>query len=122
MVEIDPANVDFVSRRGYCYKVSGASKKAMADFDKAIILAPDEHQHYGNRGQLHLDLKEYKAAFEDYNKAVELTQMRNPKYVNNRGWASLQLGNSEDACKDFTYASEHGNPVSKINIDRYCNK
>jgi tetratricopeptide (TPR) repeat protein len=94
----------------------------MEDFDKAIKLAPDEHQHYGNRGELNLNLENYKAAFEDYNKAVEMTQMRNPKYVNNRGWASFKLGNLDVACKDFVYASEHGNPVSKINVERYCNK
>ena len=57
---------------------------ALADYNKAIELDPDDAIVYNNRGLLYKAQKKEDLALADFNKAIEL----NPKYVTaytNRG-------------------------------------
>ena len=75
-------------------------KEAIADFDKAIELNPEDAEAYYNRGSAKDDLKQHKEAIADYDKAIEL----NPKFsaaYNNRGVVKGKLKQHKEAIADF---------------------
>ena len=47
-------------------------KEAIADFDKAIELNPEDSAAYNNRGNAKDEFKQHKEAIVDYDKAIEL--------------------------------------------------
>jgi len=49
---------------------------AIEDYTKAILLNPNDAQHYNFRGISKHELQDYKGAIEDYTKAIEI----NPNY------------------------------------------
>ena len=76
---------------------------AIADYDKAIELNPDDADTYINRGISYKNLKESQKAIADYTKAIEL----NPDYAtayNNRGLAYYDLKEFPKAIADYTKA------------------
>lgn len=94
--------------------------KSLIDYTNAIKNASDEHNHYANRGELFLEINEYKKAVVDYSKAIELTNSTIPKYLNNRGSAYLMLKNKELACKDFQKAAKMNWQKSLTNLQKHC--
>ncbi len=50
----------------------GESDRALADFDRAIALEPDNANYYDNRGNVWRDRGRFDRAVEDYDKAIEL--------------------------------------------------
>lgn len=134
LIEVEPKNVEFLSRRGYCHKVSSANDKALADYNKVIDLEKQEHHHYSNRGNLHLELKNYQEAYDDFKTASELTQFKLPKYIYNKGCAALNLNKYQEAFNDFdkavsltneripNYINNRGMASLKLNnLDDACN-
>src|SRR5208282_4616019 len=60
---------------------------------------------FNNRGNVHLNLKDYDRAVADYGRAIEL----NPKYAiafNNRGFAYRSKGRYDRAIQDYNRAIE----------------
>ncbi len=83
----------------------GEYKKAVEDYDEAIVLNPKYAIARYNRGNTHLVLNNYQDAIEDYAAALEL----NPKYAeayNNRGVAKNNLKDHQSAIEDYSKAME----------------
>jgi tetratricopeptide (TPR) repeat protein len=71
-VESDPANIALRKRRGHYYSVSRLFEQAIADYNEAIRLSPNDAEAYHARGDAWLLQKRYNEAIADYRKAIEL--------------------------------------------------
>lgn len=85
---------------------------AVDAYTKAIELEPNEAQYYTQRANAFRELKNYAAAFRDYDKALELADGYYSWAYENRGIAWFELNNYPKAVADFTRAVE-------INRKRY---
>jgi tetratricopeptide (TPR) repeat protein len=75
-------------------------QKALADYDRAISLNPNEAPFYTNRGWAKDKLGKHQEGIDDQNKALAL----NPNFIgayDNRGIAELNLKNYSKALADF---------------------
>ena len=80
-------------------------KAAIADYNKAIELAPDVPDPYLNRGAALEVLGQWDAAIADYNHVLALDP-QDPAAFNNRGNAEAGLGQWDAAIADYRRATE----------------
>lgn len=110
-LELDPRHAAALVERALLYADLGHSERALADFDRAVLVSP-EGAAYCNRGNLRLALGDREGAASDFTKALE----RNPEDVSarlNRGTLRLMLGDEEGAASDFEDAARrHPNSAS----------
>src|SRR3984893_19582550 len=78
----------------------GKQAEALADFNKAVELAPDKPIHYRNRAALFALTKQWDKAITDYDMVLKL-EKNAPATELNRGSAYLQLGKLDQALPDF---------------------
>ena len=79
----------------------------LADFNKAIDLAPDFAYTYYNRGNVLSQLKDYRAAIVSYNEAIDLEPNLAEAYYN-RGLTYIFLGENARGVADLSKAGELG--------------
>ena len=90
-------------RRGYaCYDL-GLYDLAIANYDKAIQLEPNDANAYNNRGLAKIRLGQHFAAISDYNKAIQLKPDHALAY-RNRGIVKGKLGQHFAAISDYNKA------------------
>ena len=90
-------------RRGYaCYDL-GLYDLAIANYDKAIQLEPNDANAYYNRGLAKGKLGEYFAAISDFDKAIQLKPNDAEAYIG-RGLAKTGLGQHFAAISDYDKA------------------
>ena len=77
---------------------------ALADFDMAIHLNPDDAEAYYQRGRAKFHSEQYEDAIEDFTRAIELQDDAEAYYQ--RGRAKFHSEQYEDAIEDFTRAIE----------------
>lgn len=94
-----------------------ASSNSIADYSKAIELAPDSADVYFNRGDAYDELGEYGKAVADYNKAIELDPTHTSAYYN-RGCAYGELGAYDKAIVDYNKVIE----LNPNNVLAYYNR
>jgi serine/threonine protein kinase len=78
-------------------------KGAIADFNEAIRLKPDDAKTYNVRGLMKYYLADFQGAITDYNEAIRI----NPNYAeayNNRGHAKTAFGNLQEVLADYNEA------------------
>jgi len=97
----DPAVFFAYNNRGLTYDDMGRFDEAIADFDKAIALAPSDHQAYTNRGMLFGKTGRFDKAITDFEKAIALAPSR-PEAYNNLGIAYAKTGLVDKAIEQFT--------------------
>lgn len=95
--------------RGNHYSDLDIRDKAMADFEKAIQLDPDNAYAYYNRGIEYTDREAHDLAIKDYDRAIAL-EPQFPQAYNNRGLAFIGKGEFERAIADFTKSIAQKNP------------
>src|SRR6202047_2530439 len=78
----------------------GNQAQALADFDKAVELAPDKPIHYRNRAALFALTKQWDKAITDYDMVLKLGK-NDPATTFNRGYAYVQIGKLDQALPDF---------------------
>jgi tetratricopeptide (TPR) repeat protein len=98
-----PTNPAAWSNRGNSRVSQNKLDEAIADFNKAIELAPDASDPYLNRGAALEGKRQYEAAIADYNKVLEIDPNDVMAY-NNRGNAKGGLGRWEEALADYRKA------------------
>lgn len=84
------------------------------DLNHVIKLAPDFVYAYYNRGNLLAELRDFRAAIVDYDKAIELHKDFAEAYFN-RGLTNIFLGNNKKGIADLSKAGELG-IISAYNI------
>ncbi|WP_427160275.1 tetratricopeptide repeat protein [Aliinostoc sp. HNIBRCY26] len=81
----------------------GNKDSAIAFYNKAIELEPNNFAHYVNRGMFFAENGDPKRAFDDYNKAIKLNP-KNPITYDNRGFLKSQMGDNKGAISDYSQA------------------
>jgi tetratricopeptide (TPR) repeat protein len=100
-----PTNPAVWSNRGNARVSQMKLDDAIADFNKAIELAPDATDPYLNRGAALEGKGQYQLAIADYNRVLEIDPKDAMAY-NNRGNAEAGLGDWDTALADYRKASE----------------
>lgn len=91
------------NNRGTYYRSSNQDAKALADFNKAIIMKPSYYLAYTNRGNVYFFRNENEKALVDYNKALQL-RPTNDKALCNRGAIYVRQGKFDQAEVDLDKA------------------
>jgi len=81
------------------------TKDAIADFNKAIELSPENPTVYNNRGNALMDLGHPEEALKDFDRAIALRSTYGAAY-NNRGNAYAALGKYDQAFRSFRKAAQ----------------
>ncbi|MFO1099717.1 MAG: tetratricopeptide repeat protein [Xanthobacteraceae bacterium] len=112
------------NNRGWSYSQKDDHDRAIADYDEAIRLDPNNALALVNRGWSYERKGEYDRAIADYDEAMEA----DPKYslaYNNRGWVRYLQGDPDRAIADYTVAIrlDPKDPTAYINrCDAYNRK
>jgi len=88
---------------GYSQYNAGRYELAIADFDKAIALKPDEVDFYDARGAAYGRLGQYARAIENFDQAIKMKQDQPGLYME-RADAHQRLGHFDLAVADFSKA------------------
>ena len=90
---------------------SGDYQGAIADYNQAIQIKPDDATAYYNRGIAKKNLGDYQGAIGDYNQAIKIQPDYSYAYnnrgsyaYNNRGSAKYELGDYQGAIADYNQA------------------
>lgn len=102
--------------RGNSRADAGANAEALADFDQAIRLRPDDASGRAGRARARLALRDVDGAIEDYSEALRLAPQTAALYVG-RGHARFVKGDNPAAITDFTEALRL-NPKSPSTLNR----
>ena len=81
----------------------GDHQGAIADFNKALEINPQDPGTYYNRAVSYFELKKYHRAIADYNMAIKFFPQDFPAY-SNRGTAKRAIGDHQGAIADFNKA------------------
>ena len=90
---------------GNAYRCQQEDEKAIASYNRAIELDPDDAFAYNNRGVVYSNKEEYEKAIADYNRAIELDSDFACVY-NNRGVVYSNKEEYEKAIADYNRAIE----------------
>lgn len=98
------------ANRGILRISGGEYDSALADFNAAAELSPDNAALFSNRGALYRLMREYRRAAADYGTALRLDPGLGRAYVD-RGEVFLQAGDPVAAKEDFLAACRRGIPL-----------
>src|SRR3546814_19573371 len=102
---LDPDDAGAFVYRGQVYSKKKLFGDALADFDRAVLLAPKSPWPFNNRGLAHADSGDYAAAVIDYSAALAREKGTYTDY-HNRGTAQLHLQKPPQALATFTKATQ----------------
>jgi tetratricopeptide (TPR) repeat protein len=102
--------------RGEARADAGAGAQAVADFNEAVRLRPDEVAGYAGRARARLSVQDLDGAVADYSEALRLSPESAPHHVG-RGHAHFVQGDTTAAIADFTEAIKL-NPKSASTFNR----
>src|SRR3546814_8928478 len=86
--------------RGFAYHELRRLAEALADFNQATKLEPDDADVYFARGDVHYDMAEHALAIADYSAGLKL-EGDAPWALWSRGLAHAQLGDSRAAHQEI---------------------
>ena len=117
-IRVNPAHyIAFINRGVFFKEQEKDYTRALADYNTAIELNPNNPGTYYNRGLLREELKDFAGAIEDYTSTI-LLDPENAKAYNNRGGLLKEQGNLGRAFADFNIAIQL-NPLSP---EAYANR
>ena len=91
------------NNRGNTYLDRGDFDRALADFNAAIRLMPNDRLPYNNRGLVYYHKGDFKRAIADFSAAIKLDPTLIDAYIG-RGLTHERLGRSADAIADYRRA------------------
>ena len=95
-----------LANRGWWYAKEGDYGHAIADYDRAIGLKPDDQAVFARRGTAYFNQGDYARALADWNEALRLEteDTYNPLVLYDRGVAELKLGRTAEGQADINQA------------------
>ena len=114
-----------VAKTGEQFLISGNQKYeqgnfqgAIADYNQALRIDPNDAQAYNNRGNAKYDLKDYAGAMGDFNEAIRIDP-NNPTAYTNRGVTRIYLNSDvQGAIADYNQAIRINPSYAKAYISR----
>ncbi|WP_242052201.1 tetratricopeptide repeat protein [Phormidium sp. FACHB-1136] len=103
LLEYLPNEAALWSNRGNVRLSQNQPLAALADYDQAVALAPDQPDPYLNRGAALERLERWNDAMADYSRVLEINPNDAAAY-NNRGNAKAGLGDWDAAFQDYQQA------------------
>jgi tetratricopeptide (TPR) repeat protein len=113
----------------YCaeiHRMKSDFKQAVEEYDLAIKLSKNNGEdfflvpyYYLNRGISHLALKLPEKALEDFNYSIKLKPDFSAS-ITNRGILYYQLGQKEEACKDWNQARKQNYKPAQEFFEKHC--
>ena len=117
LLDFLPNEAAIWSNRGNSRVGQNKLEDALADYDKAIELAPQAPDPYLNRGAALEGLGQWEAAISDYNQLLALDP-QDPSGYNNRGNAKAGQGQWQAALADYDKAIELAPMFALAQINR----
>jgi tetratricopeptide (TPR) repeat protein len=105
IIEQYPDNPAIWSNRGNAKVSQNKLEEAIADYNKAIVLAPNVTDPYLNRGTALEGLGKWEQAIADYNHVLEIDPKDAMAY-NNRGNAEAGMGDWDRAIADYKKSAD----------------
>lgn len=106
------------TNRGNAYYHRGEIDRAIADYDRAILLNPEDADAYNSRGAAYGNTGEISRAIIAFTKAIVLNLWHAGAY-SNRGGLWLYLGEWEKAKADFRTAKGMGVDIPTLFYSNY---
>lgn len=94
-----------LKNRGICYTIMDQDSLAVVDFNRAIVIDPEDHTLYNYRGFALAELQSYTAALADLDKALTMS----PNYVDafmNKGIVYLWMERYDASIEQFNKVIE----------------
>lgn len=117
----NPKNIEALNERARFYANKGNYSKALKDIDKSLKI-----DKYSNleanfiKGTILASQKQYEKAIKYFNKAIAIDYSHYKSYYN-RGVCQQELGNTEEACRNFKLAKLMGGKAAanmhRLNCD-----
>jgi tetratricopeptide (TPR) repeat protein len=101
-VEYSPSNWRHRHNYAIALALRGNYPKAIQQLEQTIKLNPQYANARFNRGELHFEMGNFKAAEQDYTQAIELTS--DSQYFNSRAHCRFMLENYDSALADYQQA------------------
>jgi tetratricopeptide (TPR) repeat protein len=95
--------VDLLFEQARLFEISGLNEEAIASYDRALKVKPDEHEAWYNRGVSLADIGRYNEAIASYDRALKVKPDYHEAW-NNRGIALSYLGRYNEAIASFDKA------------------
>ena len=108
-IKLDPRHALAYSSRAHLHMAHNKPDDAISDFTKALELDPSNPEPYYNRAVVYNSKREFAKALADYDKYIPAMQGNAVYQADghiNRGIIHAQLGNRDDALRDFTKVIE----------------
>jgi tetratricopeptide (TPR) repeat protein len=122
LIAMNDQNAAAYSNRGNCRTSQGLFREAVADFDRAIALAPAEPDCHLGKGVALEGLRDFRGALDEYAAANERSIARygapDAVAINNRGNALGALGEWQAAAESFDRAAS----MSRENVFARANE
>jgi len=110
LIRLKPDSKIAYDVRASCYSSMNEPAKALADYDKCILLNPDDHRSYNNRGTILMNsLQKANEALSEFTKAISINPLGH--YYLNRSFCYYKLGNMQKAKEDALIATQKGTAV-----------
>ncbi|MCF8308130.1 MAG: tetratricopeptide repeat protein [Bacteroidales bacterium] len=93
----------------------------LEDLNKALKINPDIPEIWYNKGNIHLQMKNFTEAVKDYTRAIEKDANYAEAYYN-RGLTLIYLQDRHRGCLDMSEAGELGLKEAYKVIERYCDE
>jgi tetratricopeptide (TPR) repeat protein len=106
----EPADAEGFSRRGAVYATQHDLARALADFSRAIELAPKEPRYLVQRAEAHLQNRQPLVALADLDKAIALDPANVPALLE-RAQLNIARGRREAAVPDLDAAARAALPA-----------
>jgi tetratricopeptide (TPR) repeat protein len=103
-IEISPSESILYANRAKAKHKLKMLQEAMEDCEKAITLDLENVELYFLQGMLNFDLENYDASIADFTFAIEKSSIENSEYFYYRAISYHQIGNKENALKDYDKA------------------
>lgn len=103
--------------RGYAAYLQGDLSGAIADYDRAVVLSPDDYLALFNRGIVYEDLADRARAIDDYSAAIAI-HSGDPRIFFNRGNLHFDMGELGAASEDYSRAIELDGEYADAYVNR----
>ena len=119
MIEINDEFTEAYINRGYAKKNLMDYQGALADYNKACEIEPNNKLAKNDRGSLYVLMKDYQSAINDFTDAILLDSEFAAPYFN-RALAYLMVNKTNEACADLQKAIQFNIDNATTIKEMYC--